>query len=209
MPRSPEGVPRFLTTHQAAKLFGVSAASIVNWVSAGHLSAHRTPGGHRRICHSELLDFAVSRGFSVDDDVGAEPSVPAPARVLLVDDDVDFAELVAGYIEQKHAWTVEVVSSGFAAGVAVTRARPAVVVLDLLLPGFDGFAVATELGADPGLPAVPIVAMAGQSHILAQARARRVFAATLRKPIDLFELSAVLTAAVRAPTRERRTAGLA
>ena len=205
MSRRPESLPRFLTTHQAAKIFGVSSASIVNWVSAGHLSAHRTPGGHRRICSSDLLAFAASRGLSPD--VDAEPSLPAPVHVLLVVNDVDFAELVGDYIEQKHGWTVEVVSSGFAAGVAVTRACPSVVLLDLLLPGFDGFAVASDFGADAGLGAVPIVAMSGHAHILAEARTRRSFAATLRKPIDLFEVSAVLTAAVRTPTRERRTAG--
>lgn len=205
MSRRPEDVPRFLTTHEAAKLFGVSSASIVNWVSAGHLSAHRTPGGHRRICSSDLLAFSASRGLSPNVDV--EPLLPAPGRVLLVDHDVDFAELIGDYIEQKHGWTVEVVSSGFSAGVAVTRARPAVVLLDLLLPGFDGFALASDFVTDPGLRAVPIVAMSGHAHLLAEARTRRAFAATLRKPIDLFELSAVLAAAVRTPTRERRTAG--
>lgn len=202
MPRRLGMAPRYVTTHQAAVLLGVSAATVVNWVTAGHLAAHRTLGGHRRIPSSELLALAAARGIDVLWD--AAPPEDPPVRVLLVDDDADFAELIAGYIEQKHGWTVEVVTSGFAAGVAVARARPAVVVLDLVMPGFDGMAVAKAFSADEGLQNVPIVAMSGHAHLLTEARARQVFAATLCKPVDLQELSSVLTFAIGGGTSERR-----
>ncbi len=205
MPRRTGPSPRFYSTHDSAKMLGVSSATIVNWVRAGHLAAHRTPGGHRRIREAELVAFAAARGLVLDVS-GCEEPLPC-VRLLLVDDDADFAELVGSYLERKHGWVVDVVTSGFAAGLAVARTSPAAVLLDLQLPGFDGFAVAAELSADPNLRNVPILAMSGHAHLLAEARTRSTFFATLRKPIDLFELSSRLETVVGPSKGERRVLG--
>ena len=38
-----------LTVSEASKLCGVSLKTITNWIEQGHIKAHKTVGGHRRI----------------------------------------------------------------------------------------------------------------------------------------------------------------
>jgi len=47
----------FLTTTSAARIAGVGVSSIKRWADEGKLRTVRTPGGHRRLVHSDLLAF--------------------------------------------------------------------------------------------------------------------------------------------------------
>jgi DNA-binding NarL/FixJ family response regulator len=82
--------------------------------------------------------------------------VPGSAtRVLLVDDDERFAEVV-GHVLRDDGYEV-VATIGDAAGIAdaVTEHTPDVIVLDLVLPDGDGIDIAERLHADhPGIPIV-------------------------------------------------------
>ncbi len=62
------------------------------------------------------------------------------ARILLVEDDERLAELTAEYLK-KNEFTVEVEPRGDAAEKRIIETRPDLVVLDIMLPGQDGFAV--------------------------------------------------------------------
>ncbi|WP_399139351.1 response regulator transcription factor [Streptomyces sp. NBUA17] len=78
---------------------------------------------------------------------------PAPARVLVVDDDPTVAEVVAGYLERA-GHVVDRAGDGPAALELAGAHRPDLVVLDLMLPGMDGLEVCRRLrGAGP----VPVV----------------------------------------------------
>ncbi len=68
----------------------------------------------------------------------------AGLRVLVVDDEPPIVNLVRGYLERE-GWTVLVATDGREALEVVRRERPAVVVLDLMLPGLDGVEVCREL----------------------------------------------------------------
>ena len=87
------------------------------------------------------------------------PSLPARVepRVLVVDDEEHITELVAmglGY----NGFDVERVHSGRDALVAVERDRPDLIVLDVMLPDLDGFAVAKRLRQTEGAGTrVPII----------------------------------------------------
>jgi MerR family transcriptional regulator, light-induced transcriptional regulator len=48
---------KLLTTTSAAKLAGVGVSSIKRWADEGKLRTVRTPGGHRRLVHSDILSF--------------------------------------------------------------------------------------------------------------------------------------------------------
>lgn len=55
---------QFLTTTQAAKILSVSPDTVLKWVKAGKLSAHRTLGGHYRIPH-DALHMQPNKGVRV------------------------------------------------------------------------------------------------------------------------------------------------
>ena len=99
--------------------------------------------------------------------VGREPLLRALGRcaapphrrtVIVIDDDPRQLELVAVALAPE-GWNVLRAASG-SEGVALARAeRPAVVLVDLLMPETDGFQVVEQLRADPQLAEVPIVVL--------------------------------------------------
>jgi CheY-like chemotaxis protein len=68
-------------------------------------------------------------------------------RILIVDDDPRFRALAAGVLAERGFDVLAAVADGDEALVAVGRACPDGVLLDISLPGRDGFAVATSLAA--------------------------------------------------------------
>ncbi len=80
-----------------------------------------------------------------------------PARILVVDDDANVAEVVTRYLERE-GFEVETVSDG---RVALDRALadpPDLVVLDLMLPGMDGLEVCRRLRALAPVPVIMLTA---------------------------------------------------
>lgn len=112
-------------------------------------------------------------------------------RVLVVDDD----ESIRQFIEMALAddgFEVAVAEEGAAALLAVGRFRPDVILLDMRMPGVDGWSFAEAYRQGPG-PYVPIL-------VLTAARDAEEYAAEIRadaflaKPFDLAELIRMLNA---------------
>jgi DNA-binding response OmpR family regulator len=66
------------------------------------------------------------------------------ARILLVDDETPILDLVRGYLERE-GYAVSTVEDGLSAVEHVRGERPDVVVLDVMLPGLDGFEVLRQI----------------------------------------------------------------
>ncbi len=79
-------------------------------------------------------------------------------RVVIVEDEPELAALVADYARAA-GYSADVFGDGTAALDALRRAPPALVVLDLMLPGLDGLALCRALRADanPVLAGLPVV----------------------------------------------------
>jgi two-component system, OmpR family, phosphate regulon response regulator PhoB len=80
----------------------------------------------------------------------------APARILVVEDERDIAALIAYHLA-KEGYRVRTAEDGSEALQAVSAERPDLIVLDLMLPGFSGDEVLTELRRRPELIDVPVV----------------------------------------------------
>ncbi|WP_369193127.1 response regulator transcription factor [Streptomyces djakartensis] len=78
-------------------------------------------------------------------------------RVLVVDDDPTIVEVVASYLAQA-GLAVTVATDGPAAVAAVTAALPDLVVLDLMLPGMDGFEVCRRIRGHGPVPVIMLTA---------------------------------------------------
>ena len=72
--------------------------------------------------------------------------MPDPLRVLVVDDEVALATVVASYL-QREGFTVDLAHDGPGAVAAAREQPPDLVVLDVMLPGFDGIEVCRQLRA--------------------------------------------------------------
>lgn len=187
--------PKYYTTFQAANQLGVSLATVVNWINAGLLTAHRTVGGHRRIGAEDLATFARAYNMPIDEEL--EEAHGGPPRILVVDDDEDLLATVCTMLEQARGYQVETAQSGFAAGLAVARFRPDAILLDIRMPGMDGFEVVKELRARLPGRGVPVVACTGYADPAMEERIRLEFDGLLEKPIDLDVLLATVEAALQ------------
>jgi two-component system, OmpR family, phosphate regulon response regulator PhoB len=76
------------------------------------------------------------------------PAAPTGERVLVVDDEADIVALVAFHLV-KAGYRVSTAASGADALAAARQERPALIVLDLMLPGASGYEVLEQLRATP------------------------------------------------------------
>jgi PAS domain S-box-containing protein len=113
-----------------------------------------------------------------------------PCRVLIVDDNVDLAASLA-FLLRELGCEAETVHDGPSALAAVERLCPDVVLLDIGLPGMDGYEVARRIRAR-GL-GVLLVALTGYGQEKDRERARQAgFDLHLLKPADVLQLQALL-----------------
>ena len=94
------------------------------------------------------------------------PTAPIPTRpILVVDDDAKIVRLVRTYLE-RDGFTVVTAADGPAALDAIERHRPALVVLDLMLPELDGRAVVRAVRGDDAAAATPILIISARGSTL-------------------------------------------
>jgi DNA-binding response OmpR family regulator len=123
----------------------------------------------------------------------APAPVPTPLRVLVVEDDADTAE---SYAILLRLWghDVHTVLSGAGAVAAALTYRPDIVLLDIGLPGIDGYQVARHLRGHAGLREPALIAVTGYSHEAERRHGREAgFDLHLVKPVPPEELRVVLT----------------
>lgn len=94
----------------------------------------------------------------------SDPVIPA-APILVVDDDAKIVRLVRTYLE-RDGFIVVTAADGPAALDAIERHAPALVVLDLMLPGLDGRAVIRAVRRDEESGHTPILVLSARSSTL-------------------------------------------
>jgi K+-sensing histidine kinase KdpD/CheY-like chemotaxis protein len=121
-------------------------------------------------------------GTNVSGREGAQP--PPGLRVLVVEDNVDTAAAMSKLLTQAGCDT-NVAHDGPAALEAAGAFRPQVVLLDIGLPGIDGYEVARRLRADSRHRGLRLVAISGYGQAQDQQRSREAgFDHHLVKPVD-------------------------
>ncbi|MFT3914611.1 MAG: helix-turn-helix domain-containing protein [Anaeromyxobacteraceae bacterium] len=116
----------YYTTFEAAQVLGVSLPTVVNWIKARRIKAHRTPGGHRRIAREDLAGFMLRQGIPLPAELS--DAVPARRKVLVIAEGGPAREGTTRQLAQA-GFAVEQVSPGFAAGAAAARFGPEAIVL--------------------------------------------------------------------------------
>ena len=150
---------KLYTTHEVAKLIGVTPITVIRWIESGKFKCYTTVGGHRRIEHDELVTFAQSYNLPWQGD--EEVKQRTDYVVLAVDDDADMLEMLRDMLgEQVNLELIEV-GNAFTAGAKLVENRPDLVLLDFLMPELDGFEFCQFMREDPRFKDVPIIAMTG------------------------------------------------
>ncbi|PPF59155.1 DNA-binding response regulator [Rathayibacter sp. AY1C2] len=87
------------------------------------------------------------------------------ARILVVDDDAALAEMI-GIVLRADGYDVSFCADGSGALEAFRRARPDLVLLDLMLPGIDGIEVCRAIRAESGVPVIMLTAKSDTSDVV-------------------------------------------
>jgi len=127
------------------------------------------------------------------------PDAALPMPVLVVDDNRDSAESLALLLELS-GYRCRIAHDGIAALAAAADFAPRIVLLDIGLPGMDGFEVARRLRALPHAGDMLLVAITGWGTQADVALAHAAgFDVHLTKPVDYSELTGLLARALPAP----------
>lgn len=175
---------RVYTSGEVAQICGVSADTVSRWFDLGQIEGYRLgPGGDRRIPYDSLRKFMLSHGIPLDRlDEGEE-------RILVVDDDPYYLDLIPTILSQDHQFKVIVASTGFDAGAMVVEHNPHLIILDIHLTDMDGRMVCERVRARPETKGAKILAISGYiEDDEAEQLSEYGFDDYLKKPFSVEEL---------------------
>jgi CheY-like chemotaxis protein len=113
-------------------------------------------------------------------------SEPSRRRVVVIDDDTDIVESIAIVLEGA-GYDAEASSNGKEALDRVRAERPCLILLDLMMPGMNGWQFRAEQLQDATISSIPVVVMTGFPAAAENAKSLGA-SACLKKPIDLDDL---------------------
>ncbi len=85
------------------------------------------------------------------------------AKVLVVDDEPEITDIVETFLSEA-GYTVTVENHSRQAIAKAKEFKPDVVILDIMMPDIDGYAICQEIKQDPALSSVPIIFLTGKDR---------------------------------------------
>ena len=132
-----------------------------------------------------------------EEQISALADVGKPRRVLVVEDNDDAREML-GFLLTQYGHEVNLANDGPSGLRAALTFRPNIGLLDLGLPGFDGYALARTIRAHDKGKQIYLVALTGYGQPEDQLRAKEAgFDDLMVKPLDIKQLQLLLQRADR------------
>ncbi len=177
---------------EVANICGVANQTAINWIRNGYLKAYSTPGGQYRVYADDLVGFMIERKMRVPENLASICSARTAGHgILIVEDDSGLNSVLHQYLSKEFSdATIYQAFDGFEAGSIMAGKKPGVVLLDLNLPGVDGFELCKKINSSEefGHPAVIVITALQDSSI--EDRINEMNAvAFFRKPVVLEELT--------------------
>ena len=149
-----------LSPKQAAKICRTSFMSVNRWIYSGKLKSYKTPGGHKKIKQDDLIEFMKKNSIPFYDEI-----IRKRYKVMIIDDDPDVCNLIAQeFRSSKYNLDVTTALDGFEAGALVSRILPDVVLLDLMMPGINGFKICRFIKESPQTRHIRVIVITGYGN---------------------------------------------
>ncbi|MBB1633551.1 response regulator [Cupriavidus sp. UME77] len=186
---------RFYSTRTAAEMLGVSLRTVQLWVENGRLPAWKTDGGHRRI-PADSVDRMVADQRSQTAAPATAAAAPAGRafRVLLVEDDEHLLQIYRMALEALNP-SVEILeaTNGYDGLLLIGSSKPDLVLLDLIMPGIDGFRLCRTIDAQQEFAATRIVVVTSlDKHAIADRGGIPGHIRVFSKPIPMSVLQSLV-----------------
>ena len=156
----------------------------------GTVTAHSEGEGH-----GSSFTVRLPRIMAPNNETQPTQAISAiqPRRILVVDDNVGAARLLAMLLEKLHNHVIEMAHDGPTALTKAHAFRPEIVLLDIGLPGMDGYQVGQRLRQSPELQDVLLVALTGYGRKEDRERSKEAgFDEHLVKPPSLEQIKGLL-----------------
>lgn len=145
------------TTYQVSQFCRVRLPTVIKWINDGKLAAYKTPGGHRRINKPDLVNFLKKYNMPIPSELAQDL-----AKILVVDDDPLVVRLLTTILKEGNSkYEIASASDGFSAGSQIMSMHPDLVVLDIKLPGIDGYKVCANIRDNNETSNIKILAVTG------------------------------------------------
>ena len=145
------------TTHDAAAILKVHPFTVAKWIDRGKIKAWRTAGGHRRVQGEDLRRYLVENQLPVPPELLA---AEMRLRLLVVDDELlalrTIERAFKPLADQVHLTTT---TSGVEALLLLVELKPDAMLIDINMPGLDGYEVCRRVRAHPSLSTVTLIAI--------------------------------------------------
>jgi excisionase family DNA binding protein len=146
---------KIYTTYQIGKFCQVNIRTVIRWIETGKLKAYATPGGHRRVKWSDLIQFLTQNRMPIP----KELEEARKKKLLIVDNDPEFLRSAENVIKNITDVEMRTTGSGFDAGMIIADWIPDLILLSFLMPDLDGFDAIKRIKANPRLKKIPIIAI--------------------------------------------------
>ncbi len=188
---------RFLTTGQIASSCQVTIPTVKRWIREGHLTAFQTAGGHFRVTEEEFRRFQDALRMPVERTGTEAEALP---KILVIDDDAALLDTLWEALTLDGRYKVEVAQDGYEGLIKVGSFAPNLLVLDIRMPGLNGFQVCRRVKGDPATRDIRILAITG--HSVHHTREQILEAGAdgfLEKPVRLDDLQAEVARLIALP----------
>lgn len=183
---------------EVAHLCGVVNQTTINWIKGNHLKGFTTPGGQFRVYADDLVEFLKGRSMRIPEELQKILEVSGPPGFLVIDDDRELNALIAYRLRAAFPESrVDQAFDGFEAGTSLARFKPAVVILDINLPGVNGKTICRNIKSDPALGKPVVMAITGLDDESERAAMLREGAeGFFSKPLEIEQLLEAIAACI-------------
>ncbi|MDE1920246.1 MAG: response regulator [Candidatus Omnitrophica bacterium] len=149
-----------LTTYEIAKYCHVTPRTANQWINEGKIKAYRTVGNHSRVQINDFLSFLKRYNMPVPAEL-ASLQQNDKKRVLIVDDDRGMVDSIRRFLIREKSYDLEIAYDGFEAGQKFSDFKPDLVILDIKMPGLNGYEVCSKIRGNPENKDVKILLISG------------------------------------------------
>ncbi|TQV87594.1 response regulator [Aliikangiella coralliicola] len=173
------------TTGEIAKICGVNFRTVIRWIEKGYIEAYKLPGrGDNRVTEDSLVKFLKNNNMPIPSEIET-----VNKRVLVVDDDEKMARAISRTLK-KAGFDTDIAHNGFIAGSKLEVFKPAVMTLDLKMPGISGLEVIHYVQNSEQLVNLKILVVSAQDQKELDEAVQKGASDALSKPFKNSELVA-------------------
>ncbi|SEQ79455.1 DNA binding domain-containing protein, excisionase family [Amphritea atlantica] len=169
-----------LTTGEIAKLCDVNLRTVIRWIDRGALTGFKLPGrGNNRVREEDFIAFLHEHGMPVPP--GLQQTISR--QILIVDDEPAVAKSIQRVL-RSNGYETLIATDGFQAGSMLSIEKPALMTLDLSMPGLDGYGVIECVRSTSELSGLKILVISALGEASLEKALAAGADAVLQKPFE-------------------------